>query len=80
MVEPKKHHVGGVDNPEDPLHFSKTRWLHQMSYLAARPERLDVDAWTTFMHETTLLFKCMGNAMSVAFSGKISLALMTAAL
>ena len=59
-----------VAQEEDLKVFSATRWLNQTEILGAAPEELDVDTWVAFLYETTNLFKKMGSAMSMAFSGK----------
>ena len=56
---------------EDMAEFSMQRWLHQVEVLKENPENLDVDTWVAFLYETTNLFKKMGSAMSMAFSGNL---------
>lgn len=55
---------------EDFNEFSADRWIRQVTKLAESPDSIDVDTWVAFLYETTNLFKKMGSAMSMAFSGK----------
>ena len=41
--------------------------------LAAEPNELDIDTFIGVLHETLNLFKKMGSALSLAFSGKLKL-------
>lgn len=50
--------------------FSLKRWKEQLAILSSDPEKIDVDTWVDFLYECCNLFKVMGSAMSVAFSGK----------
>ena len=51
--------------------FNADRWVRQLSDLAKDPIQLDTVEFIAMLRETTNLFKKMGSAMSVAFSGKI---------
>lgn len=55
---------------EDMQNFSAERWLSYSKKLGESPNALDIDTWVAFLYETTNLFKKMGSAMSMAFSGK----------
>ena len=57
------------DKVEDLTVFCPERWVSQTVVLCTEPHRLDVDTWVAFLYETTNLFKKMGSAMSMAFSG-----------
>ena len=56
---------------EDLEEFNADRWVRQLSDLAKDPTQLDTVEFIAMLRETTNLFKKMGSAMSVAFSGKI---------
>ncbi len=53
--------------------FSIDRFIQQANTLSEDPANLDVDVWIDFLHECLNLFKKMGSAMSMAFSGKTKL-------
>ena len=55
---------------EDMKDFSAERWLGFAKKIAESKDAIDVDAWVSFLFESTNLFKKMGSAMSMAFSGK----------
>ena len=40
-----------------------------MKILSLNPQKLDLDTWVAMLNEATNLFKSMGSAMSMAFSG-----------
>jgi hypothetical protein len=51
--------------------FSLRRWKEQLATLSASPDKLDIDTWVDYLYECCNLFKVMGSAMSIAFSGKL---------
>jgi len=51
--------------------FSAERWIGFTKRIAESKDAIDVDAWVSFLFETTNLFKKMGSAMSMAFSGML---------
>lgn len=54
---------------EDLQVFSADRWIKLAQKLADSPNNLEVEPFVAFLYETTNLFKKMGSAMSMAFSG-----------
>ena len=52
--------------------FCPHRWLRLLSKVASNPQEVDIDAYTAHLYETTNLFKKMGSALSMAFSGNLS--------
>lgn len=52
--------------------FNADRWTGQLRDLAKDPAKLEIDLYVAMLKETTNLFKKMGSAMSLAFSGKPS--------
>ena len=50
--------------------FCPTRWIIQLKTLAGCSSELDIDVYVAMLYETTNLFKKMGSALSMAFSGK----------
>ena len=61
--------VKGQQGAEDLNEFNPDRWVRQLEALAQKPNELDVDAFIEVLHETLNLFKKMGSALSLAFSG-----------
>jgi hypothetical protein len=53
--------------------FSVRRWKDQLTILSSNPDKLDIDTWIEFLYECCNLFKVMGSAMSMAFSGMIKI-------
>lgn len=51
--------------------FNADRWVRQVQFLSQNPDKLDIDTWVGMLYETTNLFKKMGSAMSMAFSGTL---------
>jgi len=56
----------GTDHSE----FCPNRWIRQLKTLAGSTQGIDVDTYVEMLYETTNLFKKMGSALSMAFSGK----------
>lgn len=54
-------------NPDE---FCPIRWVRMISDLAKDPAHLKTVDYSAMLYETTNLFKKMGSAMSMAFSGK----------
>ena len=54
---------------EDLTEFNPDRWVRQLTSLASKPDQLEVETFVGMLHETTNLFKKMGSALSIAFSG-----------
>ncbi len=50
--------------------FNLDRWISQMTQISQNVDNIDTDIWVDYLYETTNLFKTMGSAMSIAFSGK----------
>ncbi len=69
----KEEVKGGSNSNEDLTEFNPDRWVRVLSKLASAPTELDVDAFIGVLHETLNLFKKMGSALSMAFSGKATL-------
>ena len=61
--------VKGQQGAEDLNEFNPDRWVRQLEALAQKPNELDVDAFIEVLRETLNLFKKMGSALSLAFSG-----------
>lgn len=59
-----------MENKESRDVFSLKRWREQLITLSGSPDKLDIDTWVDFLYECCNLFKVMGSAMSMAFSGK----------
>ena len=53
----------------DPSVFCPVRWIRQLKALSANTRELDIDTYVAMLYETTNLFKKMGSALSMAFSG-----------
>ena len=53
----------------DPSVFCPVRWIRQLKALSASPRELDIETYVAMLYETTNLFKKMGSALSMAFSG-----------
>lgn len=53
--------------------FNPDRWVRLLESLAQKPNELDIDKFIGVLHETLNLFKKMGSALSLAFSGTIIL-------
>ena len=51
--------------------FSIDRWVEQTSQISQDPNQINVDVWCDFLWETINLFKKMGSAMAMAFSGTL---------
>ena len=51
--------------------FCPDRWVRMMRNLAANPNQMNTIEYSAMLYETTNLFKKMGSAMSMAFSGKL---------
>ena len=49
--------------------FCPHRWLRLLTVISTNAEQVDIDAYTAHLYETTNLFKKMGSALSMAFSG-----------
>jgi len=49
--------------------FSSARWVKQCSKLAENPDKTDIKVLHAFLYEITNLFRSMGSAMGMAFSG-----------
>ena len=56
----------GTDHTE----FCPNRWIRQLKSLAGSSQGIDIDTYVSMLNETTNLFKKMGSALSMAFSGK----------
>ena len=63
MVEPVSAPVIDKD------HFSTERYCASVQIMADNPEEIDIQAWSDFVYETVNLFRGMGKAMGMAFSG-----------
>lgn len=50
--------------------FCINRWMTRLKSLGESPESLDIDIWVQMLFETTNIFKKLGSAMAIAFSGK----------
>ncbi len=50
--------------------FSVDRWMKQMQAMEADPKNIDPEVLSAWLYDCTNLFKAMGSAISMAFSGK----------
>ena len=71
VEEVKVQPNGTVTMEEVKGEFSADRWVLYMQNIAKDPEAVDIPNFVLMLYETTYLFKKMGSAMYLAFSGKI---------
>ena len=67
--ESKRPQPVNAQEGTDPSVFCPVRWIRLLKALSANPRELEIDTYVAMLYETTNLFKKMGSALSMAFSG-----------